>query len=48
MAKQLGTSLRTVQRRVRALMDLAGVETRVQLGWHAATRGWVRSGAVPV
>ncbi|WP_020018113.1 helix-turn-helix domain-containing protein [Promicromonospora sukumoe] len=48
VAKQLGTSLRTVQRRVRALMDLAGVETRVQLGWHAATRGWVRAGAVPV
>ncbi|WP_051433066.1 hypothetical protein, partial [Promicromonospora kroppenstedtii] len=48
VANQLGTSLRTVQRRVRALMDLAGVETRVQLGWHAATRGWVRAGAVPV
>lgn len=45
VAKQLGTSLRTVQRRVRALMDLAGVETRVQLGWHAATSGWVRPGA---
>jgi len=44
VAKQLGTSLRTVQRRVRALMDLADVETRVQLGWHAATQGWVRAG----
>ena len=33
VAKQLGTSLRTVQRRVRALLDLAGVETRMQLGW---------------
>ncbi|MFD2796575.1 hypothetical protein ACFS27_23640 [Promicromonospora vindobonensis] len=42
VAKQLGTSLRTVQRRVRALMDLAEVETRVQLGWHAALNGWVR------
>ncbi|MCP2262804.1 helix-turn-helix domain-containing protein [Promicromonospora thailandica] len=42
VAKQLGTSLRTVQRRVRALMDLADVETRVQLGWHAATHGWLR------
>ncbi len=48
VAKQLGTSLRTVQRRVRALMDLAGVETRVQLGWHAATRGWVRAEGTPV
>lgn len=47
VAKQLGTSLRTVQRRVRALMDLADVETRVQLGWHAATHGWVRAGARP-
>ncbi|MFI9485710.1 helix-turn-helix domain-containing protein [Promicromonospora sp. NPDC052451] len=47
VAKQLGTSLRTVQRRVRALMDLAEVETRVQLGWHAAVHGWVRAGARP-
>ncbi|GGR73599.1 sugar-specific transcriptional regulator TrmB [Nocardioides luteus] len=45
VAKQLGTSLRTVQRRVRALLDLAGVETRMQLGWHAATHGWVQAGA---
>ena len=45
VANQLGTSLRTVQRRVRALMDLAEVETRVQLGWHAALNGWVRPDA---
>jgi len=45
VAKQLGTSLRTVQRRVRALLDLAGVETRMQLGWHAANNGWVQAGA---
>lgn len=39
-AHQLGVSPRTVQRRVRELMDRAGVRTRVQLGWHAARAGW--------
>jgi len=39
-AHQLGVSLRTVQRRVRDLMDRAGVRTRVQLGWHAARADW--------
>ncbi|NUU18968.1 hypothetical protein HP550_17085 [Cellulomonas humilata] len=38
VASHLDLSLRTVQRRVRYLMDLAGVETRVQLGWQAARR----------
>lgn len=42
-AYHLGTSLRTVQRRVRSLMDVAGVQTRMQLGWHAATHGWART-----
>jgi len=37
---QLGLSMRSVQRRVRHLMDLAGVETRFQLGVEAAVRGW--------
>ncbi|MEV0374968.1 helix-turn-helix domain-containing protein [Streptomyces sp. NPDC050636] len=41
VAKQLGLGLRTVQRRVKHLMDLAGVTTRLQLGWHAYERGWV-------
>ncbi|AYN38756.1 helix-turn-helix transcriptional regulator [Streptomyces dangxiongensis] len=41
VAKQLGLGLRTVQRRVRRLMELAGVTTRLQLGWHAWERGWV-------
>ncbi|MEV4256528.1 helix-turn-helix domain-containing protein, partial [Spirillospora sp. NPDC049652] len=41
VAKQLGISLRTVQRRISALMSLAGVQTRMQLGWHAATQGWL-------
>ena len=38
---QLGMSLRTVQRRVRQLMDRAGVDTRLQLGFEAARRNWV-------
>ncbi|MFH9662060.1 helix-turn-helix domain-containing protein [Streptomyces sp. NPDC017248] len=41
VAKQLGVGLRTVQRRVRRLMELAGVTTRMQLGWQALDRGWV-------
>lgn len=41
VAGQLNLSMRTVQRRVRDLMDLAGVHTRMQLGWHAARAGWV-------
>ncbi|MFJ1809306.1 MULTISPECIES: helix-turn-helix domain-containing protein [unclassified Streptomyces] len=40
-AKQLDLGLRTVQRRVKRLMELAGVTTRLQLGWHAYERGWV-------
>lgn len=41
IAKSLDLGLRTVQRRVRGLMDLAGVTTRMQLGWHARERGWL-------
>ncbi|THV32135.1 hypothetical protein [Glycomyces paridis] len=41
IASRLGIGLRTVQRRVRELMDLADVDTRIQLGWHAAKNGWV-------
>jgi DNA-binding CsgD family transcriptional regulator len=40
-ASQLGVSVRTVERRVRRLLDLAGVESRLQLGWHAARAGWL-------
>ncbi|GGQ71776.1 helix-turn-helix domain-containing protein [Streptomyces asoensis] len=40
-AKQLDLGLRTVQRRVKGLMELTGVTTRLQLGWHAYARGWV-------
>jgi sugar-specific transcriptional regulator TrmB/DNA-binding CsgD family transcriptional regulator len=41
VANQLGLSMRTVQRRVRALMDLVAAETRLQLGFQAARRGWL-------
>ncbi|XTZ14948.1 transcriptional regulator TrmB [Micromonospora echinospora] len=41
VAAQLGLSLRTLQRRLRYLMDLAGVQTRMQLGWYAARHGWL-------
>ncbi|MDT0615675.1 helix-turn-helix domain-containing protein [Streptomyces lancefieldiae] len=41
VAKQLDLGLRTVQRRVKHLMELAGVTTRLQLGWHAYERDWV-------
>ncbi|QKJ18891.1 helix-turn-helix transcriptional regulator [Microbacterium hominis] len=36
-----GTSVRTVQRRVRELMDRADVDTRLQLGVAAVRRGWL-------
>jgi sugar-specific transcriptional regulator TrmB len=43
IAKQLGLSYRTFQRRTRALMDLLGARTRFQAGLQAAFRGWVRN-----
>lgn len=41
VAGQLEVSVRTVQRRVKHLMEIAGVQTRMQLGWYAARNGWV-------
>jgi DNA-binding NarL/FixJ family response regulator len=41
VANQLGLSMRTVQRWVRALMDLVAAESRLQLGFQAARRGWL-------
>ena len=41
IAKQLGLGLRTIQRRVAHMMDLAEVSTRLQLGWQAHERGWL-------
>lgn len=40
VASQVDVSLRTVQRRMRYLQDLAGASTRMQLGWYAARHGW--------
>ncbi|MEV0917221.1 helix-turn-helix domain-containing protein [Streptomyces sp. NPDC049967] len=42
VAARLGLGLRTVQRRVQRLMEVSEVTTRMQLGWHAFERGWVR------
>lgn len=39
VAARLGVSLRTVQRRVRHLMNLAGTDSRILLGWYARDRG---------
>lgn len=41
IATQLKISQRTVQRRVNQLMELAGVQTRMQLAWHAAREHWL-------
>ena len=41
VANHLGLSMRTVQRRVRALMDQVAAETRLQLGFQASRRGWL-------
>ncbi|MFI1092707.1 LuxR C-terminal-related transcriptional regulator [Streptomyces sp. NPDC020917] len=41
IARQVGISPRTVQRRLRALMDTAHVSSRMHLGWHAMSNNWV-------
>ena len=41
VAGQLDVGLRTVQRRVRSLMDATG-DSRIQLGWAAYENGWLR------
>lgn len=41
IARQTGISQRTVERRVRALMDQLGAATRFQAGVHAARRGLI-------
>ncbi|WP_326794433.1 hypothetical protein OG946_02070 [Streptomyces sp. NBC_01808] len=40
-AVRLGMGRRTVQRRIRRLMDRAGTDSRIQLGWYARDRGWL-------
>ncbi|MFF9128513.1 hypothetical protein ACF09J_35675 [Streptomyces sp. NPDC014889] len=41
IARQLGLGHRTVQRRLRALMEQVGAATRFQLGWYVARSGWL-------
>lgn len=41
MARQLGVSYRTFQRRLHGLMERLGATTRFQLGMRAASLGWV-------
>jgi DNA-binding CsgD family transcriptional regulator len=41
IARHLGVSQRTVERRVRAILDLLGVTTRFQAGVQAGRRGWI-------
>lgn len=41
IARQLDTSLRTVQRRLTRLMQRAGAGNRAQLAWQAARGGWL-------
>nr|WP_055506783.1 helix-turn-helix domain-containing protein [Nonomuraea pusilla] len=41
VASRLGTSERTVQRRIRRLMKLAGTDSRMQLAWYAAQSGMI-------
>lgn len=45
-AARLGLSARTLHRRLRRLMDVAGVRTRLQLGAHAVRSGWVEHPSV--
>ncbi|MGW8376457.1 helix-turn-helix domain-containing protein [Streptomyces sp. ODS28] len=44
MARQLGVSYRTFQRRLHALMERLGAGTRFQLGMQAAALGWLPEG----
>ncbi len=41
IAAHFQVSVRTVQRKVRGLMEAASVRTRMQLAWEAARRNWV-------
>lgn len=46
IARELRTSYRTLQRRVRTLMETCHATTRFQLGVQAERRGWL-TGATP-
>ena len=41
IAAQTGLSLRTIERRVKALLEQLGATTRFQAGVQAARRGWI-------
>ena len=41
IARQLGVSLRTIRRRIQAMMHTASAQNRAQLGWHAARNNWL-------
>jgi DNA-binding CsgD family transcriptional regulator len=41
IATRLGVSMRTVQRRISELMAQTGAQTRMQLAWQVARRGWL-------
>lgn len=41
IGRQLGIARRSVQRRIRRLMDVVGARSRLQLVLHAAREGWV-------
>jgi DNA-binding CsgD family transcriptional regulator len=47
IARRLDVSERTVGRRVSGLMRAAGAQTRFQLGWRAAERGWLAGAEAP-
>lgn len=41
VAKELDLGARTVQRRIKRLMDLSGASNRLRLGWYASEHGWI-------
>ena len=41
IAAHFRISVRTVQRKVHALMEMASVRTRMQLAWEAARQDWL-------
>ncbi|MGW6208502.1 TrmB family transcriptional regulator [Streptomyces sp. NPDC055089] len=48
IARQLRIGRRTVQRRVRELMDRAAASSRIELGWQASRLGWIAGPGDPV
>jgi DNA-binding NarL/FixJ family response regulator len=48
IAAHFRVSVRTVQRKVHALMEVANVRTRMQLAWEAARQGWLLTADRPM